>query len=344
MLNRPSKTLTISIAAYNMERLLPRALDSLVESNYLSDLDIIIVNDGSTDSTAHIGQSYEQRYPSSIRLLDKENGNYGSTINASLKIARGKYYRLLDADDWYNTKSLDSLVSFLKNTTVDLVITPYVQHNEQTDEQTRFSLPDWANIGKELLYDQCPFNPERFYPPMHMSTFKTALLRDNNITITEGSAYTDFEFIIKPIPFIEQIAFLDEPVYQYRWGASDQSVSISSWQRNIEKGMGITLGMVDYYNHLDLAHLPPMKRNVLLYEISSSVAEKFTYLLSFKPNRKTRFVMKNFEKTVHEKSDVIWERCITTSNFPTKLYLQHPGLYHLSSWMIRTYYHSKGML
>ena len=59
MLNRPSKTLTISIAAYNMERLLPRALDSLVESNYLSDLDIIIVNDGSPDNLLEVCEKWE---------------------------------------------------------------------------------------------------------------------------------------------------------------------------------------------------------------------------------------------------------------------------------------------
>ena len=103
------KNLTISIAAYNVENYLEKTLDSLIIDN-LDKLEVLIVNDGSKDNTKKIAQKYCKKYPNSIKLIDKENGGYGSTINAGIKEATGKYFKQLDGDDWYNTENLNRLV------------------------------------------------------------------------------------------------------------------------------------------------------------------------------------------------------------------------------------------
>ena len=76
------KTLTITIPSYNVENTLRETVDSLLVPSILNDLEILIVNDGSKDSTSVIGHEYERQYPQTVRVIDKKNGGHGSKINA----------------------------------------------------------------------------------------------------------------------------------------------------------------------------------------------------------------------------------------------------------------------
>ena len=108
------KILTICVPTYNMEALLPRCLDSfIIEEEFMNRLEIIVVNDGSKDRSSEIAHQYEAKYPNSFIVIDKPNGNYGSCVNAALKIARGKYFRICDADDYYISKNLSDYISLL---------------------------------------------------------------------------------------------------------------------------------------------------------------------------------------------------------------------------------------
>ena len=134
------KVLSIIIPSYNMKDYIAKCVESLI-CEVLIDLDVIIVNDGSRDETLQIAQSFAQRYPDSISVINKENGNYGSCINAALKVAKGKYVKVLDADDSFNTSQLPDFVTFLKNVGTSVVISDYVIVNEQgeTTETIIFS-------------------------------------------------------------------------------------------------------------------------------------------------------------------------------------------------------------
>lgn len=121
-----NKILSIIIPTYNMELYLKRCIDSLVTAKQtLGDTEIIVVNDGSKDKSLSIANGYKELYPESLIVIDKTNGNYGSCINAALKIASGKYIKVLDADDWFNTNALVEFVMCLKSLDVDLVLTDY---------------------------------------------------------------------------------------------------------------------------------------------------------------------------------------------------------------------------
>ena len=83
------KLLTVSIAAYNVEQYLRQALESLVVPEVMDEIEVLIVNDGSTDTTSAIGHEFEKKYPETFRVIDKENGGYGTTVNRSVSEARG---------------------------------------------------------------------------------------------------------------------------------------------------------------------------------------------------------------------------------------------------------------
>lgn len=107
------KILSVCIPTYNMEALLGRCLNSfIVDKNYMNQLEIIIVNDGSKDNSSRIAHEYANKYPDTFVVVDKPNGNYGSCINAALKVATGYYFRICDADDRYENSNLVAYIDF----------------------------------------------------------------------------------------------------------------------------------------------------------------------------------------------------------------------------------------
>ncbi len=105
------KLLTISIAAYNVEGYIRNTLDSLIVPEILDKLEVFIVDDGGNDNTLQIAREYESKYPETFHAVHKENGGYGSTVNYSIAHATGKYFKLLDGDDWYLSRNLKRLIS-----------------------------------------------------------------------------------------------------------------------------------------------------------------------------------------------------------------------------------------
>ena len=104
------KVLTVTVPSYNVEEFLEECLDSFVCPEIMDDIEVLIVNDGSTDSTAEIGRRYEEEWPGTFRLITKENGGHGSTINRGVEEASGEYFKVVDGDDWVNRKAFVKLV------------------------------------------------------------------------------------------------------------------------------------------------------------------------------------------------------------------------------------------
>ena len=117
------KLLSIVIPTYNTEQYLRRCLDSVLTSEVLPELEVLVVNDGSKDRSPEIAREYEARYPDTVTLIDKENGGHGSTINEGLRAATGKYFRVLDSDDWFDTCNFVKFFAALHDCDEDVVIT-----------------------------------------------------------------------------------------------------------------------------------------------------------------------------------------------------------------------------
>ena len=81
---------------------------------YKDELEVLIVDDGSKDDTAEIAKRYEERYPNTFKLVKKENGGWGSTLNKGIEIGTGKYFKQLDGDDYFSHENLDDFILYLK--------------------------------------------------------------------------------------------------------------------------------------------------------------------------------------------------------------------------------------
>ena len=104
------KILTVTIPSYNVEAYLEDCLESFVNSEVMDDIEVLIVNDGSSDNTVKIAQRYVDKYENTFRLINKENGGHGSTINTGVREAKGKYFKVVDGDDWVDTRDRKSVV------------------------------------------------------------------------------------------------------------------------------------------------------------------------------------------------------------------------------------------
>lgn len=224
------KLLSIIIPTYNMERYLPRCLNSLVNAvDVLPMLEVLVINDGSKDDSSRIAHQYQERYPDSVFVIDKENGNYGSCVNRGLREATGKYFRVLDADDWVDTQGLELLVDKLKDATSDAIVTHFSK--EFTHKQKSVLVrTDFKRFDETLRFDAESLEgvdiPTDFV--MHKLTYRTELLKNINFHQTEGISYTDTEYVYYPLMAVEKIVFYDICLYRYFIGREGQSISIPS--------------------------------------------------------------------------------------------------------------------
>lgn len=239
------KLLSIVIPTYNMQDYLHKCLDSLIIEKNFNLLDIIIVNDGSKDNSLKIAQEYVERYPSVYRVIDKPNGNYGSCVNIGLKNALGKYIKILDADDWFNTQFISILLDYIKDLDEDVIITDAeYERNGIRERMGEITLPTFRNLqmsryllSKNILCIQ-----------MHQVIYKTDLLRLINYHQSEGISYTDQEWIFLPIALAQTLYYIPIMLYVYLLGRDGQTMD----KKNLIKCIGHTekgvLKMIDDYN------------------------------------------------------------------------------------------------
>ena len=116
------KILSISIAAYNIEKYICSTIESLINKDVIDKMEILIVSDGSTDNTVKIGKEYEKKYPGSIRVIEKKNGGWGSTVNTGIINAKGKYFKLIDGDDQAMTENLTEFIQYLEAIGVGYIV------------------------------------------------------------------------------------------------------------------------------------------------------------------------------------------------------------------------------
>lgn len=243
-----------------MAALLPRCLDSLVAAEQADRLDVLVVNDGSKDNSLEVAQGYAWKYPTIVRVIDKPNGNYGSTINAALPVATGKYVKVLDSDDWFDTAALDAFLTAADSLEADMLVTHFTQIGATTREVYRYNTMgrEPYEYGKSYELDEIlPDGYIRFFL-MHALTYRTDLLRGIGYRQTEGVSYTDTEWSCYPTFYAKTVCFLDINLYQYNLDREGQTMSPEVLMKSVRQLQTVTDAMLDYYE-LHKADLSPVR-------------------------------------------------------------------------------------
>lgn len=294
------KVLSISIAAYNVQKYLRKAVESITscDENVLEDIEVIIVNDGSKDETLNIANEYKTLFQYSIKVIDKSNGGYGSTINAGVAVAEGEYFKQLDGDDWYITENVSAFIRYLKECKTDLVITPYckyfegIQKEEQIDNHTYIS--EESNKLCEMSFQN---NIQ-----MHELTIRTELLRKNQIKITENTFYTDNEYTFLPLLYADSISRFDKPIYVYRLGRDGQSVSLEGAQKHYKDTKIVAKKMIESFDLEKYSKLRTIMEMKYRYIIDSVFVY---YLCSGDKDSKKKLM--EFDKWLKQSNKVLFD-------------------------------------
>lgn len=242
------KILSIIVPSYNMETLLEKDLQSLVITNRPERLEVIVVNDGSKDNTLSIARGFEQRYPNTFTVIDKQNGNYGSCINAGLKAANGKYIKILDADDSVDTKTFEAFVDCLETIDADVIVNDYQKvytGGKREDFEYAFQAGNTVNIAD--IYSEESFST-LLLPAL---TYRTSILKDMDYHQTEGISYTDMEWCYAPMTQMTTLYYFKRPVYMYLMGREGQTMDPEIFRKRIPQlfqCMHSLLGALDGLN------------------------------------------------------------------------------------------------
>jgi len=246
------KVLSIIVPTYNMEKYLRKCLDSLIVSDEnMQRLEVLVINDGSIDSSSQIAHEYEAKYPQTFCVIDKENGNYGSCINRGLKEATGKYVKILDADDSLDVRTFNDLFTKLArlDDSIEMIITDYYQVNESGTVTQKYNHTHYLPLDRIFGWDELLKSQDMIRLLVHQNiTYKTEILRSLNYHQTEGISYTDNEWVFKPIVKVKRICYLPYNLYKYLRGRKGQTFDPqvlykSYWQREI-----VMRSLVEYFS------------------------------------------------------------------------------------------------
>ena len=243
------KYLTFTVPCYNSESYMRRCVDSLLAGG--KDVEIILIDDGSTDGTGEIADEYQNRFPDIVKTVHKENGGHGSGVNKGLEMAEGLYFKVVDSDDWLDPEACQKLLfrirelcgggryEFAENIP-DLFICNYVyDHLDEGSSRVmdyRNVFPDekmctWNSIGR--------FKPSQ-YLIMHSLIFRTEVLRKSNVKLPEHTFYVDNLFSYQPLPYADNLYYMDIDLYHYYLGREDQSVNEKVLMKRIDQQIRVT--------------------------------------------------------------------------------------------------------
>jgi len=292
------KQLSIAVPSYNMEALLAQCLDSMADERLREALEVLIVDDGSRDGTARIAQEYAERFPEIFSVIRKENGGHGSAVNAALECATGRYFRIVDADDWVHTENLIRLTDILSETDADMILDEKTEVDAVSFAQTHFPFPEGMPAGEEVEFEHIALPEYRYHLALHTMSVKREILQAHHIRLLEKTFYVDSQFITEATAFVRSALVLHLPVYYYRVGNAAQSVHYLNYVKRYEEHNRVVEACIDF---LERGEFEPSRRAFVLHSVVLLIHTQYKIALIFNPDRKQgRLQAKHLRKRLKE--------------------------------------------
>lgn len=320
------KILTISIAAYNVEKYIRNTLDSLIIEN-MDKLEVLIIVDGGKDKTLEIAKEYEEKYPNTFKAVYKENGGYGSTINKGIELATGKYFKQLDGDDWFHTKNLNEICKELIMEEADVIYTPYIEHLEKNKEEIT-KRNNIEEVLQERNLETAIKNVSRNMS-MYCLMYRTEILKKNKVRIDERCFYTDTEYAIFPLYYANTIKIFNNPLYIYRIGIEGQSMSIKGRLKHYKDHEIVDEKLIKKYNEEENKLTSNLKEYIKYYMMRVFSANINDFLLLLKPTKENFNHIKEFDRKILELDNEIFQEMEKYSKNVKLLRMNNYGIYLL---------------
>ncbi len=237
--NNAKPKVSIIVPVYNTEKYLVKCLDSLVNQT-LNEIEIIVVNDGSTDSSPEIIDVYYKKYPQKMKVIHKKNGGQASARNMALDISTGEYIGFLDSDDFAKVEAFEKLYECAVENDADYVgcgYTDLIYDNESYKMLREYVANKPCTINKQMFEGGLVFPFINFY--------RGSILRDNKLHYPEGFIYEDTAFWLYAIPYIKKLYYLEEAL-AYRVRHENSTMTITS-AKKVSNIFNVFTQVIEYY-------------------------------------------------------------------------------------------------
>jgi len=277
------KTLTFVVPAYNMTEYLERCVMSLIAAKRNDDIEVLIVDDGSSDGTLEMAQKFEARYPGIVRAIHQENKGHGGAVNTGIAAASGMYVKVVDADDWVGPESLEQVMAVLREEAdstepIDMLVTNYVYDKVGKRNKHVVNFRHAMKAGARLAWNDLGHFGLAEYILMHALTYRTAVVRESGMQLPEHTFYVDFIYAYQPFPWVKTMKYLDTPFYHYFIGRDGQSVQTDVMIRRVDQLRLVNQCMVRATPERDTVPDGLYRYMIHFLAIESSVASVFMIL------------------------------------------------------------------
>lgn len=237
--------LSIVIPAYNVEQYLSKCLESCLSQDLpFSDYEVVVVNDGSTDSTQIIAESYAEKFDN-VKVISQDNQGQGGARNVGLEKANGEYIWFVDSDDWIKEKCLANVIKILYENNLEAMRLMFSKYeNESIVEVNR----PWLNgvlTGLQCFKDLHSFNCVPW-----LTIYKRSFLTDHKLHFISGIYHEDTEFSPRAYYYLKRISFYNHPIYIYR--VSQSSVMHTHSLRRSKNLITAAMGLYNFSDSIAL--------------------------------------------------------------------------------------------
>ena len=268
------KLLTIVVPSYNVEGLLRRCVERMIPAG--PELDVLIVDDGSTDGTPAVADALAAEHPEIVRVVHQENGGHGEGLNQGIRQAQGIYLKSVDADDRIDPESLQAMLALLREhatpeTWADLVVNDYVYDNPGREKVFQVKYNHVFHAGRMDTWESCRRFPIWKQFMIHSLCYRVALLREHDYELPRHCFYEDNLYIYQPLPWVKKILYLHRPLYGYLVGQENQSVSQKNILRRMDQNTEMVTRMICTWTWDQIRQQPKKLRGYMLSFLSGQI-------------------------------------------------------------------------
>ena len=263
------KLLSIAVPCYNSEAYMENCVKTLLVGG--EEVEILIVDDGSSDRTAEIADRLEAKHPGIIRAIHQPNKGHGGAVNTGLANATGLYFKVVDSDDKVRASAYKSILDVLRHYSapaagpaqetegdvqgesaetepaLDLLISNFVYNKEDQNRHNVMEYRHCLPVGRVFSWNEANRFPVGKYILMHSVIFRTQMLRESGLTLPEHTFYVDNIYVFNPLPYVQRMYYLDVNFYYYFIGREDQSVAEDVMISRLDQQARVNRIMIDHF-------------------------------------------------------------------------------------------------
>lgn len=277
--------LTIAVPIYNMERWLDKNLATYCDPALIGRLEVLCLNNASTDGSRKIIKWFAQEYPEIFVLIQRESRGYGGSINEAMRRAQGTYFRIVDADDWVDTQELIKEINALENSHFDIVLTDYQIVNMKNGEISPVHAKEF-NVKYGVEYQDFSA-PRRTLPSIHGTTYRTGLLRESGFQMQDNIFFVDEEYVVLPYLAAKSVIYFPFDIYRYQIANPQQSTAPKNRGKFQEHRERVLKRLIAEYQTVGsiVESLTPGAMDYCTERIGRGVGDHFTTLYIYVENR-----------------------------------------------------------